>query len=108
MSKKIKLNRPKAKEKIKLFKAALGIENDPFSQLAQISDPFSKLAEINIKGDKEIIIDGCYGIIEYSDTLISVSIGKPTLKIMGFDLVVSDYFDSNITVTGIIKSIEFC
>lgn len=98
MSKKIKLGRQKAKEKVKLFGLAFQIP----------SDPFSKLAEINIKGDKEIIIDGCYGIIEYSDTLISVSIGKPTLKIMGFDLMVSDYFDSNITVTGIIKSIEFC
>ena len=98
MSKKIKLNRPKAKEKIKLFKAALGIENDPFS----------KLAQINLKGDREAIIDGCYGIIEYSDTVISVNIGKSTLKIIGFDLSISDYFDLNITVKGIIKSLEFC
>ena len=98
MSKKIKLGRRKVKEKLKLFGAALQISDDPFS----------KLAEINLKGNREIIIDGCYGIIEYSDCLISVNIGKSTLKIMGFDFSISDYSDSNITVSGNIKNIEFC
>ena len=98
MSKKIKLGRRKVKEKLKLFGAALQISDDPFS----------KLAEINLKGNREIIIDGCYGIIEYSDCLISVNIGKSTLKIMGFDFSISDYSDSNITVRGNIKNIEFC
>lgn len=98
MSKKIKLGRRKVKEKIKLFGAALQISDDPFS----------KLAEINLKGNREIIIDGCYGIIEYSDCLISVNIGNSTLKIMGFDFSISDYSESNITVRGNIKSIDFC
>jgi sporulation protein YqfC len=98
MSKKIKLNRQKAKEKVKLLGLAFQIPNDPFS----------KLAQINLKGDKEIIVDGCYGILEYSDSLISINIGKSTLKIIGFNLLVADYFDSNITVMGTIKSLEFC
>ena len=98
MSKKIKLNKRKAKEKFKLFGAAIQMT----------SDPFSKLAQINLKGNREVIIDGCYGIIEYSDCLISVNIGKSTLKIIGCDFSISDYSESNIIVKGIIKSIEFC
>ena len=98
MSKKIKLNRQTAKEKFKLFGAALQFTGDPFSKLAQIT----------LKGNREIIIDGCYGIIEYSDCLISVNIGNSTLKLMGFDFCISDYTELNITVRGNIKSLEFC
>lgn len=98
MSKKIKLIKRKAKDKFRLFGKALQISDDPFSKLAQIT----------LKGNREIIIDGCYGIIEYSDCLISVNIGNSTLKIMGFDFSISDYSESNITVKGIIKNIDFC
>ena len=98
MSKKIKLNKRKAKEKFKLFGAAIQLT----------SDPFSKLAQINLKGNREMIVDGCYGIEEYSDCLISINIGNSTLKIIGFDFSISDYSESNITVKGIIKNIEFC
>ena len=98
MSKKIKLNRAKSKEKLKLFGIAF----------KNINDPFSKLAQISLKGNREVIIDGCYGIIEYTDCLISVNIGGGTLKFIGVDFTVSDYSDSNIIVQGIIKSIEFC
>lgn len=98
MSKKIKLNKRKAKEKFKLFGAAIQMT----------SDPFSKLAQINLKGNREMIVDGCYGIEEYSDCLISINIGNSTLKIIGFDFSISDYSESNITVKGIIKNIEFC
>ncbi|MBO5106488.1 MAG: YabP/YqfC family sporulation protein [Clostridia bacterium] len=98
MSKKIKLSKRRVKEKFKLFGAAMQLS----------SDPFSKLAQINLKGNREMIIDGCYGIIEYSDCLISINIGNSTLKLMGFDFTISDYSESNITVKGVIKSIEFC
>lgn len=98
MSKKIKLNKPKVKEKLKLFGAAIQVSSDPFENLSQI----------NLKGNREIIIDGCYGIVEYSDCLISINIGKSTLKLMGFDFSILDYTDSNIIIRGNIKSIEFC
>ena len=98
MSKKIKLSKHRLKEKFKLFGAALQVSDDPFS----------KLAQINFKGNREMIIDGCYGIIEYSDCLISINIGNSILKLIGFDFTISDYSESNLTVRGIIKSIEFC
>jgi len=98
MSKKIKLNNGKVKNKFKLFGNVFHMAEDPFSKLAQIS----------IKGNREAIIDGCYGIIEYSDCLISVNIGSGTLKLIGCDFSITDYSDSNITVCGVIKNIEFC
>lgn len=98
MSKKIKLGKSKAKQKIKLF--GLAFKN--------VSDPFSKLAQISLNGNREVIIDGCYGIIEYSDCFISVNIGNCTLKFIGVDFSVPDYSESNITIRGIIKNIEFC
>lgn len=98
MSKKIKLGVAKTKQKLKLFGIAF----------KNVGEPFSKLAQINLKGNREANIDGCYGILEYSDCLISVNVGSGTLKLIGVDFSVSEYSDSNITVRGIIKSIEFC
>lgn len=98
MSKKIKLSKCQAKEKFRLFGTAFQMSDDPFSKLAQIT----------LKGNREIIIDGCQGIIEYSDCLISINIGKSTLRLIGFDFSISDYSESNIMVRGVIKNIEFC
>jgi len=98
MSKKIKLNKTSVKQKLKLFGIAF----------KNTSDPFSKLSHITLKGNREVIIDGCYGIIEYSECLISVNIAGGMLKLIGVDFEVADYNESNITVSGIIKSIEFC
>lgn len=98
MSKKVKLGGAKIKQKLKLFGAAF--EN--------LSDPFLKLSQITLKGNREVIIDGCYGIIEYSDCFLSVNIGGGTLNLIGLDFSVSDYKETNIIVKGIIKSIEFC
>ena len=98
MSKKIKLNKRNVKEKIKLFGAAFQISTDPFENFSQI----------NLKGNREIIIDGCYGIVEYSDCFVSVDIGNQTLKLIGFDFTILDYSESNIIIKGVIKNIEFC
>lgn len=98
MSQKIKLGKRKIKNKLKLFGAAIEIS----------SDPFSKLSEITLKGNKEAIIDGCFGIIEYTDCFISINIQNGELRIIGCELDILDYTDTNITVCGTIKNMEFC
>lgn len=98
MSKKIKLGRQKIKSKLKLFGAAIDIPNDPFS----------KLSHISLHGNQEAIIDGCFGIEEYSDCLVSINIGKMRLKFIGCDFNISEYSNSNIVLRGVIKSIDFC
>lgn len=98
MSEKIKLGKSMAKNKIKLFKNVVNMS----------ADPFSKSSRITLIGDKEAIIDGCYGIIEYSDCLVKISVGNKILCFIGCDFDISDYSGTAITVSGNIKSLEFC
>lgn len=98
MSKKIKLGREKIKNKI-----------DFIGKNADIpSDPFGKNAHIILHDNNELIIDGCYGIMEYSENSIKINIGNKALLIKGTEFDISDYTSLSICIKGEIISLEFC
>ena len=67
----------------------------------------SNEAKIEMLGNREIIIDGCKGIVEYEENLIKLSLGEMLLSISGDDLVITSY-DNNISVIrGQISDISF-
>jgi len=71
---------------------------------------FSLLRQQNqviIRSGREVLVEGCRGIIEYSDTLIRVSVGQQALSVIGCDLSVSNMFSHNILIIGRISSVEF-
>lgn len=98
MSKKIKLGQRQIKNKVKLFGSMLDVP----------SDAFGKCAHISLIGNREVSIDGCFGILDYSDCEVRINIGSKTLCITGSNLQISDYCSSNITVKGTFVKIEFC
>lgn len=62
---------------------------------------------IEIIGNSKIIIEGCYGILEYSDEFIKVNMPKGFLQITGLKLEICVMQERSITVEGIIAAIEF-
>ena len=98
MSKKIRLGKRQIKNKINLFGKTVDF---PLEALG-------KGANITLLGNKEVVVDGCYGIIEYSDCFIKLSIGNQVIVLSGCDLDIFDYTDCSITIKGFIKSLEFC
>lgn len=98
MSKRIRLGKRQIKNKISLFSKAVDFP----------IDAFGKGANITLFSNKEAVIDGCYGIIEYSDCFIKLSIGNQIIAFTGCDFDVSDYTDYSITIRGVIKGLEFC
>jgi sporulation protein YqfC len=98
MSKKIRLGKKRASAKIDFLGKTVDFP----------SDPLGRSAHITLIADKEAVIDGCYGIIEYSEMLIKINIGNRILVITGVDFDISDYSATSLTVRGTIKSLEYC
>ena len=64
-------------------------------------------SRIEIFGRKRIVIEGCFGIRDYSEEIVSINMSKYTLVIMGENLSLQNMQQKNITITGKILSIEF-
>lgn len=97
MSQKIKLGKANIKNKIKLFSSAMDLPEDPFG----------KASRITLIGNKEAVVDGCYGIIEYTECLVKISIGAGCVSFIGVDFNIADYSSASITIKGNIQNIEF-
>lgn len=64
-------------------------------------------SHIEINSGREVLIEGCRGILEYSDTRIQVSVGRQAVAVIGSDLTVRNMFTQVIVVTGHISGIEY-
>ncbi len=63
--------------------------------------------KIEILGNREIVIDGCKGVVEYGENIIKLSLGENILTLTGSELVINS-FDSGIAVIiGQIGDISF-
>lgn len=65
-------------------------------------------AHIEIFSNKEIIIDGCFGIYEYSECYVKLNLCKGALAINGSMINVQSFENDMITLKGTFSSIEFC
>ncbi len=65
------------------------------------------LAHIEAEGNREIIIDGCKGVLEYGDRAICLNTGKLRVRIRGCDLTITALQNGQAIVKGIIDCIEF-
>ncbi len=72
-----------------------------------VSELFTDEPRIEMLGNREMIIDGCKGVVEYDETLIKLSLGNNVISISGDDLVISS-FDNNVAViSGQVCGISF-
>ncbi len=64
-------------------------------------------SHIEINSGREVLIEGCRGILEYSDTKIQVSVGRQSVIINGNELTVRNMFTHMIVIIGHISSVEY-
>lgn len=62
---------------------------------------------IELFGNREAIINGCAGILEYSDEKIKINMGKNTIQFTGSDLCIKEYGISQAKIYGMILTVEF-
>lgn len=62
---------------------------------------------IELYGDREFSIEGAAGIIEYDENQICIATSDRIVRVIGSGLNITLLNDKNMTVTGIVLSIEF-
>lgn len=96
MPKKFKFKTTK-KNKINYFKCS-----EDILDLAS-----EKGAHIDVFSNKEIIIDGCFGILNYDTQCIRLCVDGGSLLLGGDGFYIVSFENKNIRIKGIISSIEF-
>ena len=98
MAKKLKIEKAKKKTVWNL----LGRE-ESFIDKDIITGP-----HIQIYSNSKITIEGCHGVIEYTDTYLKLKLQKGTLILCGSGFDIIFYEQKLITIKGNISSVEFC
>ena len=73
-----------------------------------LSELFADEPRIEMTGNREIIIDGCKGVVEYTENNIRISLGDNVVSLSGDDLVIQSFDNSVIIINGQISDIDFC
>ena len=58
-------------------------------------------------GNRHAIVEGCKGVVDYSEEFLKLDLGKLVLKINGRDLVIESYVYEELELKGEIVSVEF-
>lgn len=82
------------------MKKFYSIEDDILSEVS--------LPHIDLDSDKSALVDGCFGVIEYSDEIVRINCKDLVVKFVGGDLSIRAVSVEKICVSGRIISVEFC
>lgn len=64
--------------------------------------------KVEVFSNKEAIIEGCKGIMEYNDDYIKINIGRGSIVFTGDELFAYSYFGETLVIKGRINNIEYC
>lgn len=67
----------------------------------------SKTCNMQLSGNREALVDGCRGLLEYSDECIRINAGNGIVKFVGRGLEIRSLSDTTAVVAGFILNIEF-
>lgn len=62
---------------------------------------------IEFRGNTDVIIEGCRGILEYRDDCIALNLEKKTVSFYGNKLEIDNFLDGFVQIKGEITSSEF-
>ncbi len=72
-----------------------------------LGDILADEPKIEMLSNREIIVDGCRGVVEYGENDIRLSLGDTVMKISGDKLVITSFDGSIAIINGKISDISF-
>ncbi len=72
------------------------------------ADAVSGYAHIELSGNKEAIIEGCCGVLEYSDSVIALNTGRLTVRVCGCELTIVSMQNGQVIIKGTITGLDYC
>jgi sporulation protein YqfC len=67
----------------------------------------TKGANIDIFGNREVLVDDCHGVLEYTDSAIKVNVGNGAVRFCGRNMQIKSLARDQAVIVGYILSIEF-
>lgn len=67
----------------------------------------SGIAHIEMAENREAVVDGCQGVVEYDESTIKLATGKMVIKFTGRGLQIKTLTHDSAVVSGFITAIEF-
>lgn len=64
-------------------------------------------SHIELCGNKQAIVGGCKGILEYDENIIRFNTGRLIVRVIGSDLCIRAYQDEEAVICGNIISVDF-
>ncbi len=64
-------------------------------------------AHIELNSNREAVIDGCRGIIDYSETSVRINVGNGSVTFSGRELMIKTLTDKEAVIAGCISTVEF-
>lgn len=80
------------------------IKNSLFSGIEKIRP---SAVFIEMRGNTEVTIEGCKGILEYDSLLIKVSVGSATIALKGRGLTIKCMSLGSVVISGVITCLEY-
>lgn len=62
---------------------------------------------IELSGNREAVIEGCRGVLDFGESSIALSLGKMNVRIIGDELTVASFVYGQALVRGNICGLEF-
>lgn len=72
------------------------------------SSLLDKESHLELCSNRELLVDGCKGIVEYNDTLIRLHIPEGQLKVSGRELQIVCMSEDSLIVRGFLSGVEYC
>lgn len=71
------------------------------------ADVYTGMAHLELSGNRELIVDGCRGVLEYDEDVIRLNIGKGSVRVTGRGLSIRTLTAESAVVEGYILAVEF-
>ncbi len=94
---------PNKKSLIKKYKNLLSFENLKDSSAGIMLCPVN----LEIKGNREVIVEGCKSISLYDENIVKVKMNKMSISFFGRKLEIKYLTSDSLIIRGFITSIEF-
>ena len=72
-----------------------------------INEMFRDEPRIEMTGNREIVIDGCKGVVEYTENNIRLSLGESVMSLSGDSLLIQSFDNDVVIISGQISDIDF-
>ncbi|PWM39776.1 MAG: hypothetical protein DBX66_01530 [Clostridiales bacterium] len=67
----------------------------------------NNMCQIELMSNREALVDGCKGVVEYNEDFIRLNLGNMTVRFCGRALQLRSMSEESVVIEGYIQSVDF-